>query len=61
MARISRTSCRKPSAKPLDTGRLLRSDLAAKMAAMAEIVAAAMTPTAWTSSVICHGCRTVNR
>ena len=34
-ARISRTSWRKPSAKPFETGRELRSDLAAKMAAMA--------------------------
>jgi hypothetical protein len=53
-ARISRTSWRKPSAKPLETGREFFSDLAAKIAAIAEIVAAAMTPIAWIVSVICH-------
>lgn len=46
IARISRTSWRRPSAKPFDTGREFFSDLAANMAAMAEIVAAAITPTA---------------
>ena len=45
-ARISRTSWRKPSANPFETGRELRSDLAAKIAAMADMVAAAITPTA---------------
>lgn len=45
-ALISRTSWRRPSAKPFETGREFFSDLAANMAAMAEIVAAAIMPTA---------------
>lgn len=39
-------SWRRPSAKPFETGREFFSDFAANMAAMAEIVAAAITPTA---------------
>jgi len=50
--RISRTSARIPSAKPLLTGREFFSDLAAYKAAIDETVVAAINPIAVIASVI---------